>query len=142
MRPKFIVRVKTASGEYKKAKRVTIDGYHIVMNKGNKKTAFWGFSFTRASVIPVRIFFGLFKRDAIDVFQDATQAINYDFDAQKSDAPIFDKQTSKSFITTNLIRELAKELQEKTNTLTWIMIVGIIGNMIISFLIARRIGIF
>jgi hypothetical protein len=142
MRPKFIVRVKTASGEYKKAKHVTEDGYHIVMNKGNKKTAFWGFSFTRASVIPVRIFFGLFKRDAIDVFQDAEKAIDYNFDALSIDAPAFDKATENRFLKGKALELLNRSSEVKQPLIFWIMLMLGVINTGLIFMVCRRIGIF
>lgn len=142
MRASFIVRVKTAAGEYKKKKRVTPDGFHIVMEKGNKKKAFWGFSFTRASVIPVRIFFGLFKRDAIDVFQDADKAIDYNFDDLKIDAPAFDKSTEAGFLKGKALELLNKSSENKLPTVFWFMFLLGLGQIGLSFLIAHRIGIF
>jgi hypothetical protein len=93
---KVLVKVKTASGEYVKIKKIEDDGETIIMQKQRGKRPEWHFNLKGSSLYWSRRFG---KRwPSVDVFQWASKAVSYQWETKEVDAPLYDRATEQEIV--------------------------------------------
>lgn len=139
-RGKILVRVKTPLKENHEWRKANADGKTITMQKASKKKAGWSFEFSNKSLVPVKRFFGLVQAYAIDIFFEATKAIEYNYDVKEADQPHWDKTQSKKFIDAKILETAGKEPKEKTSS-TLIIIIGFMVAILLVIQILQLVGV-
>jgi len=129
---KIKVRIKYPIREKEKWVKPEKDGKTLTIEKGAYKKAPWKVTFTNKSLVPQKSLFGTFY--AVDVLPEATRAIEYDYELKKTDQPKWDKETSKSFIDAEILKQRGRALGYEMPRIFWIIVLLQIVVLVFQFL--------
>jgi len=139
---KYMIRVKTVSGEKSCFRRVENDGQTIMMQKVKEgKRPEWKFTFERSSVYPVRRL-GVWW-PTIDVHRGSPKAITYDMEAKTVIQPHWTKEDSQKFIETDFLKNLLHAISESEKLrqlLTFSLLLTLMTLVSVLYLILKIMG--
>lgn len=137
------VRIKTSLGEKVKILRPEADGKSVILEGGGRrsKNPLWKVNFSRDSIYNAKASFGNLK--TIDVYQDAPEAISWDFDKKTVDMPRWDRQTAKKFIDAEALKvRFFKMPKIALPGLFWGVLFIAVANLILVLYFMYKMGIF
>lgn len=140
-RGKIKVRIKTPLEEKVRWIKPEADGKTIVMEKAGKKKMGWSFEFTNKSLVPLRHWWGGLYY-AVDIFFDASKAIEYEYALSQIDQPKLTKEQAREINRLDAFkRRYGKVAQPMSSTVQWIMLFLLIGIIILLILSMRGVRI-
>ncbi len=134
MTQKLRIRIKRPLGELVITRRVEKNGTSVVVWKERGKRPEWKFNFDRNCVYPTKKTFIGGRQDTVDVFPFSTEAVSYNYIADETDAPLYDRETEHRLVTAKVLESLGEGEKEKMPTITWILLFLVLGNFLLSFL--------
>jgi len=136
VRGKIKVRVKSPVGEKEYLRKPNRDGTSITVFKQKKKTPEWTFNFsTKALYFTKKLFF---RALTLDVFSEATKAIEYDFDLEDTKQPKYRKEEAEEWIQSRSLKKYMEGVDSRANMLTMITVILIVVNLAMSLVLILR----
>jgi hypothetical protein len=132
-RGRILIRIKTEMGERTEWKKPEKDGKTIIMEKEKKDSIGWKFTFSRNSLYDVKRFFRTKK--ALDVIYNAPGAVEYDLQTKKATLPIWDREMFEEIALKQGFKLLAKMLKIQLPTLFWLILIGVMLNIVLTILL-------
>jgi len=133
---KILVRIKTPIGEKEEWVKPNFEGdkAYLVFEKESRKKAGWKAEFTNKSLIPRSSWLGLKRFHCIDIFPQATKAIEYNFDTKTEDQPKWDKHSSKEYIEAKILKQMGEGEKLVAPGVIWIVVIVTIIILILEIL--------
>jgi hypothetical protein len=133
----LLIRIKAYPEKTKICKPNEEDNTVVIQKEKKGKKPEWKANYTRNCKVPLR---GLFKPPyALDIFPDATNAIEYDWELKKTDQPKWDKEQSYKFVTAKALENRGEGLNEKTPMGIWIVCILVVVSLVLQFASMRGI---
>lgn len=137
MTQRIRIRIKRPLGEIVVTRRVLPDGKSAILWKENerKHRPEWRAHFgTVGAVYRTKKTFLGGKQDTIDIYPWSEEAVVHDYENEKDDAPLYDRETEYRQTHAEVVKSLGEPEEHKTDGITWIMLFLVVGTFLISLL--------
>lgn len=136
---KVLVKVKTASGEYTKYKRIDQEktGDRVQMQTERGKRPEWHFNLGKSSLYWSRRF-GKWRL-TIDVFQFSQKAIQYDWVGQKIEQPLYDRVTEQELVNKAILDKAGEKPKETSPGLIFLVLLfSLITMLLVGYMMLKQ----
>lgn len=136
MTAKVRIRIKRPLGETVITRKVLPDGKSSIIWKENprRKRPEWRVNFGKNGCVyrTKKMFLGG-KMDTIDVFPWSEEAVQHNFELEKDEEPLFDREQEYAYVHADVLKELGGE-DHKIEPITYIILFLLVGTFAISVL--------